>query len=82
MSKFSRIITALERPDMQVLEMALNERQHLPKHESNYITYLACFTHYDFALELLKQFGIYSLPETKIPVFSMNSTVHFTFSCC
>lgn len=73
---FVEIINACKKPNSELLKQALTERDSLSDAESDFITYMAGFSHYEFTKNLFQQFGLFFLKDTSILFDSINNNFH------
>jgi hypothetical protein len=73
---FSEIIEACKKPTSVILREALSSRINLSPQESDFLIYLAGFTHHEFAEEFYDEFGFIFLKGTSILYDSINNRFH------
>ena len=72
----AEIINACKKPNTEALKQALTERGALSEAESDFITYMGGFSHYEFTESLFQQFGLSFLEGTSILFDSINKKFH------
>jgi hypothetical protein len=75
--KFEKLINLCRRPNIDLLREALLCRQEFSEAESNFITYIAGFSHYEFAESLFVDFNLSFLEGTSIFFDRENNKFHF-----
>ncbi len=75
-SSFVDIYDKFRKPSASVLREALEERNSFSTSESNFITYMAGFSHYEFTAKLLDEFGLKFLDNTSILFDTINKKLH------
>lgn len=70
--RFLDISNKCRKPTVAILKEALEERVNLSNSESNFITYMAGFSHYEFAESLLNEFGLIFICDRLIVFDSIN----------
>lgn len=66
-NEFQRVVGLCQRPDQENLRSALQLRNQFTREQADFITYLAGFTHYDIAREILGEFGLV-LTSAQVPI--------------
>jgi hypothetical protein len=74
--RFLDISNKCRKPTVAILKEALEERINLSDSESNFITYMAGFSHYEFAESLLNEFGLIFICDRLIVFDSINRKFH------
>ncbi|TYQ27263.1 hypothetical protein [Pseudanabaena sp. UWO310] len=75
--KLEELIKLCRRPTIELLREALLCRQELSEAESNFITYIAGFSHHEFAESLFSNFNLSFLENTSIFFDRENNKLHF-----
>jgi hypothetical protein len=75
--KFEKLINLCRRPTIDLLKEALLRRQEFSEAERNFITYIAGFSHYEFAESLFADFNLSFLEGTSIFFDRENNKFHF-----
>lgn len=75
-SSFLDICNKCKRPTIETLKEALKERDNLSNSESNFITYMAGFSHYEFAKSLFDEFALQFLGNQLIVFDSFYKKFH------
>ncbi|MFB2918538.1 MULTISPECIES: hypothetical protein [Aerosakkonema] len=75
-NQFLEIIENCRRPTIAVMKKALAERPCLSTAESNFITYLAGFSHNEFCDTLFDEFGLSFVGDTSILFDRLNNKFH------
>ncbi|WP_448269646.1 hypothetical protein [Nostoc sp. DSM 114159] len=73
---FVEIVNACKKPNTELLKQVLTERSSLSDAESDFLTYMAGFTHYEFTKNLFQQFGLFFIEGTSILFDSINKNFH------
>jgi hypothetical protein len=76
LNTFSEIIEACKKPTTSILREALASRVNLSPQESDFVTYLAGFTHHEFAEEFYDEFGFIFFKEISIFYDLINKRFH------
>ena len=74
--KFAEVVNQCRKPTIELLRKALLLKQELSEIESNFITYMAGFSHHEFAESLLPQFNLVFLEGTSIFFDGNSNKVH------
>ncbi len=74
---FQALLMACQRPTVEVMDEALASRGRLTQEQADHINYLACFTHYPEAVDLLSEFGIRHLDHPAAFHDTVRKTLHF-----
>lgn len=74
---FSDIIVKCTQPSVAILRETLQSREKLSIAESNFITYMASFSHYEFSKTLFEEFGLKSIADGTIIFDSIHQKYHF-----
>ena len=74
--KFSAIVNQCRRPNIEILREALVSRQEFLEAESNFITYMAGFSHCEFAESLFPAFNLAFLENTSLLFDRDNEKIH------
>lgn len=75
--KLIDIINQCRKPTIELVREALLCRQELSESESNFITYMAGFSHHEFAESLFSDFNLSFLEGTSIFFDRVNNKLHF-----
>lgn len=75
-TSFVDILNKCHKPSREILREALMARCNLSNVESNYITYIAGFSHYEFAKELFDEFGILLFCNKLVTYDSLQKKMH------
>lgn len=75
--KLTELINLCKKPTIELLREALLCRQELSESESNFITYMAGFSHHEFAESLFSDFNLFFLEGTSIFFDRENNKFHF-----
>jgi hypothetical protein len=75
-SNFLDISQKCRRPTVATLEEALRKRKDLSQHESNFITYMAGFSHSEFAKDLLEEFGLKLMLNESVIFDKIHQKIH------
>ena len=75
--KLAELINLCRKPTIELLKKALLCRQEFSESESNFITYMAGFSHYEFAESLFSDFNLSFLEKTSIFFDGENNKFHF-----
>lgn len=75
-NSFAEIISACKKPNTELLNQSLAQRVLLCEEESDFITYMAGFSHYEFTANLFHQFGLSFIESTSILFDSINKKFH------
>ena len=76
MNSFLDITNKCQKPTIGALKEALKERDNLSNSESNFITYMAGFSHYEFAESLFDEFGLKFINNKSIIFDSLYKKFH------
>ena len=74
--KFVEIVSQCKKPTIELLKKAILSRRELSETESNFITYIAGFSHYEFAESLFSDFNLAFLEGTSIFFDGNSKKVH------
>lgn len=74
---FTEIVNQCRRPTIDLLREALLGRREFSEAESNFITYMAGFSHHEFAEGLFSDFNLSFLENTSIFFDGENNKFHF-----
>lgn len=74
---FLQIIKRCRTPSDAILREALQLREKLSIAESNFISYMASFSHYEFSKILFDEFGLISINDGSIVFDSLHQKYHF-----
>jgi hypothetical protein len=74
--KLEELINLCRRPTIDLLKKALLCRQEFSEAESNFITYMAGFSHHEFAESLFPHFNLSFLKDTSILFDRNNNKIH------
>ncbi|MBD2001854.1 MULTISPECIES: hypothetical protein [Cyanophyceae] len=75
--KFAEVVTQCRKPTIELLRKVLAARQGFSEIESNFITYMAGFSHHEFAESLFSDFNLFFLKGTSIFFDKENNKFHF-----
>lgn len=75
-TSFIDILNKCRTPTVITLREALEERTNLSTNESDFITYMAGFSHYEFAEKLFNEFSLVFVDNTSILFDSANNRFH------
>ncbi len=75
-NRFIDISNKCKRPTIVALREALKERDKLSESESNFITYMAGFSHYEFAESLFEEFGLTFICDRSFLFDKYNQKLH------
>jgi hypothetical protein len=76
-NNFSAILNKCKTPTFAILKEALIARNELSDAENSFITYIAGFSHFEFAEKLLDEFGLVSLYDRLIIFDNLQKKFHF-----
>lgn len=76
---FIYILNKCKTPTVITLKEALGERANLYTNETNFITYMARFSHYEFAEKLFDEFSLVFVDDTSILFDNANEKFHIKF---
>jgi hypothetical protein len=74
--KFAEIVNQCKRPTIKLLKEALISRREFSETESNFITYMAAFSHREFAESLFPAFNLAFLEDTSLLFDRDNNKIH------
>ncbi len=75
-TKFVEIVNQCRKPTPEILEEALLKRREFAEAESDFITYMAGFSHYEFAKCLFPKFNLTFLEDTSLLLDKENNKIH------
>jgi len=74
--KFAHVVSQCKKPTIELLKKAISSRREFSETESNFITYMAGFSHYEFAESLFSHFNLAFLEGTSIFFDGDSKKVH------